>query len=161
MIIRNTLPTDLDSVMEIYSLAREFMRKSGNPTQWGGGYPSRELIESDIASGLSYVVEDDGEVVATFFFKIGTDPTYLKIYDGEWLDESSYGVIHRIAVKYHGRGIIAEVFSFCSTLSESIRIDTHADNIPMQTALKKHGFTRCGIIYLPSGDERIAYQRIS
>ena len=25
---------------------------------------------------------------------------------------------------------------------------------------KKHGFTYCGIIYLESGDERLAYQRI-
>ena len=161
MIIRNTLSSDLDAVMEIYSQAREFMRKSGNPTQWGEAYPSRELIESDIASGFAYVVENNGEVVAAFFFRIGTDPTYLRIYGGEWLDDSTYGVIHRIAVKYRGRGIITEVFDYCSTLCKSIRIDTHADNIPMQKALAKHGFIRCGIIYLVNGDERIAYQRIS
>jgi hypothetical protein len=31
----------------------------------------------------------------------------------------------------------------------------------MQRALLKRGFKYCGIIYLESGDERLAYQRIS
>ena len=30
----------------------------------------------------------------------------------------------------------------------------------MQYNLLKHGFTYCGIIYLQSGDERLAYQKI-
>ena len=159
MQIRNTLPEELGQVMEIYASAREFMRASGNPNQWGDGYPSRELIESAIADKLSYVVEENGEILGCFFFKLGVDPTYLKIYDGEWLDNQEYGVIHRIAVKYHGRGIIARVFDYCFGISKSIRIDTHRDNIPMQRALEKNGFSRRGIIHLLNGDERIAYQR--
>ena len=160
MNIRRSLPSDIDEMMAIYASAREFMRASGNPNQWAGGYPSRELIESDIASGDSYVAEENGEIIATFFFKLGVDPTYVNIYEGKWLDDSDYGVIHRIAVKYHGRSIISGIFDFCFGISKSIRIDTHRDNIPMQRSLSKNGFTRCGIIYLLSGDERIAYQRI-
>ena len=30
----------------------------------------------------------------------------------------------------------------------------------MQHLLSEHGFSYCGIIYLASGDERLAYQRI-
>ena len=160
MNIRKVQIRDVDAIMNIYASAREFMRASGNPNQWGDGYPSRELIEADINSELLYMVEDEGEIIACFFFKVGEDPTYARIYEGEWIDGGEYGVIHRIAVKYNGRGIIARVFEFCSGISRSIRIDTHRDNIPMQRALEKNGFTRCGIIYLLSGDERIAYQRI-
>ena len=160
MNIRKAQMRDIDEIMNIYASAREFMRASGNPNQWGDGYPSRELIKADIESGLSYIVEDEGEIIACFFFKVGEDPTYVRIYEGEWIEGGEYGVIHRIAVKYNGRGIIARVFEFCSEISRSIRIDTHRDNIPMQRALEKSGFTRCGIIYLPSSDERIAYQRI-
>ena len=29
----------------------------------------------------------------------------------------------------------------------------------MQHNIEKHGFTFCGIIYLASGDERLAYQK--
>jgi len=40
-----------------------------------------------------------------------------------------------------------------------LRIDTHRDNKIMQHNLTKHGFSYCGVIYLASGDERLAYQR--
>lgn len=42
----------------------------------------------------------------------------------------------------------------------NIRIDTHHDNRVMQHLLTKHGFTYCGLIYLKSGAERLAYQRV-
>ena len=40
--IRKAEKADLDKIMDIYDTARAFMRKSGNPTQWAGGYPPRE-----------------------------------------------------------------------------------------------------------------------
>ena len=52
----------------------------------------------------------------------------------------------------------------CRMLSDddlcSICADTHRDHRIMQHLLEKHGFTYCGVIYLASGDERLAYQRI-
>ena len=159
MLIRKTEPRDLESVMSIYSSARQFMRENGNGSQWGTLHPSQELIESDIECGDGYVVEADGEIVGTFFFKIGDDPTYEKIYDGAWRKGGEYGVIHRIAVKYHGRGIVGFVYDHCYKLIKNLRIDTHRDNIPMQRSLKKAGFEYCGIIHIANGDERVAFQK--
>ena len=34
-IIRNTNLSDLSEINEIYAYARQFMKESGNPTQWG------------------------------------------------------------------------------------------------------------------------------
>ena len=161
MIIRKTQLADIDSVMDIYASARKFMIEAGNPNQWNNSYPSRQIIEADIEADAAYVAEENGEIIACFFFNIGVDPTYLRIYNGEWLDNGEYGVIHRIAVKYHGRNIIGGIYEYCSNLSKSLRIDTHKDNKPMQRSLEKNGFVRCGIIHLANGDERIAYQRIS
>ena len=48
--------SDLDEIMYIYSLAREFMKKNNNPNQWGNAYPSIELIEDDINKGVCYVL---------------------------------------------------------------------------------------------------------
>ena len=48
---------------------------------------------------------------------------------------------------------------WCYDQCGSILIDTHRQNIPMQRTLKKNGFTRCGVIYLEDGSERIAYQK--
>ena len=161
MLIRNTTPTDIDEVMEIYSSARQFMRDMGNANQWGSTHPSRELIESDVKNNTGYVVEENGEIIGAFFFNIGEDPTYKKIYDGKWLSDGQYGVIHRIAVKYHGKGIVGFVHNHCYKLINNLRIDTHRDNIPMQHSLEKAGFKYCGVIYLESDAERIAYQKVT
>ena len=88
------------------------------------------------------------------------DATYHRIYEGEWLSDAPYSVIHRIAVKYHGRGIIDFCFEECFKRFPSIRIDTHEDNIPMQKCLSRCGFKYCGIIYLADGAKRLAYQKI-
>lgn len=159
MLIRNTEAHDLEAVMEIYASAREFMRDNGNGGQWGQTHPRRELIEADIENKNGYVVEENGEIVGAFFFKIGEDPTYKVIHDGKWINDGEYGVIHRIAVKHHGRGIVGFVYNHCFDIINNLRIDTHKDNIPMQRSLEKAGFRYCGIIHIDSGDERIAYQK--
>ena len=87
---------DLDTLCKMYESARQFMAFHGNPQQWGQTYPKRTLTESDIASGCSYVCEDQGRIIATFYYREGPDDTYLRIYDGEWLNAEPYGVVHRI-----------------------------------------------------------------
>ena len=82
MKIRLSKEEDLKAIMEIYALARKFMREQGNPTQWGEDYPSKRLIEADISSHQSFVVEEDGKIVGTFAFIIGEDPTYQVIEKG-------------------------------------------------------------------------------
>jgi RimJ/RimL family protein N-acetyltransferase len=151
---------DIDRILEIYSESREFMRSTGNLYQWAGGYPGREVIEEDIQDGNFYILEDEGDIAAIFAMLEGPDETYLIIKDGQWLNSEPYGVIHRIAVAKKGRGIVSECFKFAFERYGNIRIDTHKDNIPMQKALIKNGFSRCGIIFLKNGDERIAFQKI-
>lgn len=159
MFIRKTKKDDLEKVMKIYEDARDFMKENGNPNQWGNTYPEKELIMKDISEGKSYVCVDDGEIVGVFYFNIGTDPTYLKIYQGNWLNDRPYGVIHRIASARRNRGVAAFCLEWCFKRCPNIRIDTHRDNIIMQNFLKKHGFERCGIIKIEDGSERLAYQK--
>ena len=159
MHIRKTTPADVDAALAIYESARAYMREAGNPDQWKSGYPGNAEILSDIGEGRGYVCEDAGEVVAVFYFGKGPDPTYEKIYNGAWLNDEPYSVIHRIAVKHHGRGIVDFCFSECYKISQNLKIDTHKDNLPMQHVLRRAGFVECGTIYLASGDERIAFQK--
>ena len=161
MIIRPATAADVSAAAKIYDNARAFMKENGNPDQWSGEYPNGSDVEGGIENGTSYVCEDEGEIVATFFFKQDADdPTYRRIYEGEWLSDEPYAVIHRIAVKYHGRGIADFCFNECFKQFPNIRIDTHEDNIPMQRCLSKNGFEYCGIIYLANGSKRLAYQKI-
>ena len=160
MRIRVATKQDLNAVMEIYDNARAYMREQGNPTQWAGGYPSLELVSADIARGCCHVVEDEDGLAGVFYFAVEDDPTYRRIFEGKWLSDEPYAVIHRIAVAKHGCGVAKFCFDYAFARHPSIRIDTHRDNLPMQKALAKNGFVCCGIIYLANGDERIAYQKI-
>lgn len=138
------------------------MRQNGNLHQWTGGYPSREILEADIAADSSFVCLDDTQaIVGTFCFRYGiaSEPTYATIYGGAWLNDKPYGVIHRIASAGKVGGIFAACLAWCRGYVDNIRIDTHRDNRVMQELLIRHGFSRCGIIYLANGDERIAFQR--
>ena len=102
-----------------------------------------------------------GKIVGYFAYLQSPEPTYATIYEGKWLDdEKPYHVVHRIASYPEVRGIFSSIIDFCFSHDTNIRIDTHRDNIIMQHNLQKHGFSYCGIIYLLSGDERLAYQKI-
>lgn len=162
IIIRPTKLKDLPLVMGIYEYARRFMRANGNTTQWINGYPSEELIRQEIKAGHSFVCTDGHEeIFGTFCFILGEDPTYLRIYEGEWLNDESYGVIHRMATGGKQKGIAEACLDWCSARCSNLRVDTHRDNHVMQHILEKHGFHRCGIIFVKNGTERIAYQRIN
>ncbi len=159
MIIRKATEADAKAANEIYDSARKYMRESGNLFQWTEEYPGINDILGDIPSGTSYVVEDRGEIVGVFHFHIGDDPTYLVIEKGAWKNDEPYAVIHRVAVKYHGRGIADYIYNECYKLFPNLKIDTHRDNLPMQKSLLKNGFEYCGITHLQSGEERLAFQK--
>ena len=159
MIVRFAEKRDLEAIERVYAAARAYMAASGNPHQWGDdGYPHRDLLESDIARKQLYVIEENDEIYGVFAFMQGLDPTYGYIEDGQWLNEKPYGTIHRIASDGTVKGMFTKAFQFCLLQMDEIRIDTHHDNKTMQHVLDKHGFARCGIIYLGNGDPRIAYQ---
>ena len=84
---------------------------------------------------------------------IPTDiPEIMKVVDAAKIIMRQSGNMHQ-----WGEGYPSE--EFCFSHDTNIRIDTHHDNKIMQHNIQKHGFTYCGIIYLLSGDERMAYQK--
>ena len=160
--IREAKPTDITEIMQVMDAAKKIMRQSGNMHQWGDGYPSEAVIFSDMEKHGGFVIEDGSRIVGYFAFLPSPEPTYSKIYDGEWIDDNlPYHVIHRIASYPEAHGIFSTIMDFCFSHDANIRIDTHKDNRIMQHNIKKHGFTYCGIIYLASGDERLAYQKLN
>lgn len=181
---------DLPRILEIYEYARGFMRKSGNPAQWAGGYPKIEMLRDDIAHDNLYVFTEGGarskddaginacadtdaataisdckvssaeKIHGVFAFIIGDDATYKRIDDGAWISDTTYGTIHRIASSGEVRGVFAKSVEFCKTRCPHLRIDTHADNLPMQHLIEKCGFSKCGIIYTYDGSPRLAYELV-
>ena len=159
MEIRPARAEDLPSILALYDAGRAYMRANGNQSQWGDGYPSASLIQGDIAGGHCFLCVEEGIPVGVFCYFEGPDPTYRVIEDGAWLNDAPYGVLHRIAVAGHRRGVASAAFAFCLSRCKNLRVDTHEDNLPMQQALLKNGFVRCGIIHLLNGDPRVAFQK--
>lgn len=161
MDIRIAHKEDLAEVMAVLAAAKGIMRASGNDGQWVNGYPSEDVILGDISKGNGFVVLEDGRIVGYFAFIASPEPTYDRIYGGAWLNDSlTYHVVHRIGSYPEVHGVFKTVMDWCFERDPNIRIDTHRDNRIMQHCISSYGFTYCGIIYLESGDERLAYQLI-
>jgi len=160
MKIRKTCTTDIDVLLKIFDQAKHLMQTTGNANQWINGYPSREVIENDVAGGNSYVcIDDDEEIVGTFFFSMNIEPTYEMITDGQWLNDKPYGTLHRLAGSGKVKGIGTYCLEWCFSQHPNVRVDTHRDNRIMQSILKKNGYRECGIIHLASGAPRLAFQK--
>ena len=118
------------------------------------------MFRKDIELGGSHVMLDErGEVVGTFALLPSPEVTYNVIYDGQWLDDEPYYVIHRIASTSGSHGILDALLDYCESQVRNIRIDTHEANIIMRKGLEKHGYQYCGIIHLLDGNERLAFQK--
>ncbi len=158
--IRKSTLADLPTILNLRDQAREIMRSYGNTFQWPDGYPRDDMFRNDIEQGGSHVMMDDqGEIVGTFALLPSPEVTYNLIYDGQWLDDEPYYVIHRIASTPESHGILDALLDYCERQVSNIRIDTHEANIIMRKGLEKRGYQYCGVIYLLDGNERLAFQK--
>ena len=159
--IRKSTLADLPTILNLRDQAREIMRSYGNTYQWPDGYPRNDMFKKDIELGGSYVMADEtGAIVGTFALLPSPEVTYNVIYDGQWLNDKPYHVIHRIASTPDSHGILDAVLDFSEAVAPNIRIDTHEANVIMRKGLEKHGYQYCGIIHLLNGDERLAFQKV-
>lgn len=108
--IRKAVTKDLERILEIYACAREVMKNSGNPDQWGDFQPPRELVEYDISVSRAYVMEEE-KIHGVFVIIEGDDPLYNSI-DGRWLDDGDYISVHRIASDGEVHGIFDTTISY-------------------------------------------------
>ncbi len=169
MKIRLSKIEDIPEIAIIIDDAKAYL-KSQNIDQWQNGYPNAAQVENDIKNGESFVVvNDDNLIVATSMFSLRKEPTYKKVIDGEWIvsENEKYGVIHRMAIKKEFRKFGLATFMFhefhlqlLEKKVKSLKIDTHEDNLGMQSLLKKLGYKYCGIIYTSYNAKRLAFEKI-
>lgn len=163
MYIRKAALQDLETILDIYREARQFMVDTGNPRQWAArNWPPEWLIRRDISLEKCHVCQGEQDILAVFYYDFGADidPTYRRIEEGSWINQESYGVVHRVAARAGtgaGKFCIQWAFEQCGHL----RIDTHGDNTVMQKVLQNLGFSYRGIIHVAEdNDPRLAYEKI-
>lgn len=166
MEFRKAMESDINSIMKIIKQAQDYFKKQGID-QWQNNYPNIETIKNDIAKGYGYVLLKDGEVAGTVAVSFDGEKTYEYIYDGKWLSDFEYAVIHRMAIDNNLKGlglasiIMKKVEEMCINKGiKSIRIDTHEDNKSMQRLIEKNRFQYCGIIYLADNSKRLAFEKL-
>ncbi len=159
--IRHAKIEELSRILEIYDIARAFMRENGNLHQWNGPYPGIEDLSKDIEDGNLYVLEEDGHICGCFVLIAGIDPTYGRIESGAWISDAPYAAIHKVASDGTTKGFFAKCVAFARERYTHLRVDTHHDNLPMQRVILKSGFEYCGIIFLANGEPRKAYEWIA
>lgn len=89
---------------------------------------------------------------------------------GDGTGRSGYAVVHRVAVRADAvkKGAASLLLKEAQRIAaqkgcESVRVDTHPGNTPMQRLLEKNGFTQCGTIRVSHASgftaERFAYEK--
>lgn len=163
---RKATLNDISAMMEIVAEAQARLKSSG-VDQWQDGYPNRTVLCNDIEKGNCHVLEENGRLIAFMTAICSKEPTYAEIYDGEWLTDNPYCVIHRMAVAESEvrKGIARSAYRLAEELArkagmKSMRVDTHRDNKVMRHIIESEGYVYCGWIYLASGATRLAYEKI-
>ena len=145
MYLRKAHIEDMEDVMRVFSQARLAQRRAGF-RQWEDGYPSIDVLKSDIIAIAAY---DDEYNRHPELWDVGKD----------------YAVFHRIALSddYRGKKLSGILFDLAEshalrTGAAFVRIDTGLENKPMQHILSKRGYInlgRCDFIW----GERLAYEK--
>ena len=179
--MRRAVAGDLDELVRVTDEARRALGDLGID-QWQGGTPRLETLKSDIEQGNTWLAvdEQDGAVLGCMAFCLGGEPDYDNVIEGAWLTDSpncpgeagpTYACVHRVAVSSAARRkhVAVTMFSHAKDLAEelqlvSVRVDTHAGNIPMQRLLDKNGYKRCCTILITLAEEptkeRIGYELV-
>ena len=179
MILRPTKIEDISRVIDIINQAKTYF-KNNDIDQWQDGYPNEETIEKDIENNELFkegllkesremefenmnILVEDGVILGTCMVTIHGEPAYNRI-EGKWILNCPYICVHRIAVdnEYKGKGLASTILDQVVAMYpdyHSVRMDTHHDNLSMQSFLTKYGFKYCGEITLKSGALRRAYEK--
>jgi ribosomal protein S18 acetylase RimI-like enzyme len=163
--IRLATMHDVLKIMSMIDQARVILA-SHQSGQWQGEEPSLATLLNDIKQSQYWVLELQDTVVAGASLA-SMDVDYQTLKEGTWLNHEPYRVIHRMVVdaSIHRQGIGKMLLDNLENLTRqqniySIKIDTHARNIPMIGLLKKAGYVRCGIVILKGHLIREAFQKI-
>lgn len=166
MEFRKSEKSDIKDIINIIKEAQNYF-KENNIDQWQNGYPNEESIMKDIEGGESYVLLKNNKIIATAYLSFDGESDYNVIYDGKWISNGEYAVVHRVAVSGNikGQRVAGELFRYIEKVClenniNHIKIDTHKQNKSMQRFLTKNGFEYCGVIYLKDNAERIAFEKV-
>lgn len=161
---------DIAAIKALFCLVRDFMAEQGNP-QWQDGYPYDDVVQNFLSGGNFRILEIGGKVAAVYSV-FDSDGEYDDI-EGRWLTDGedvknkNYLAVHTLAVSplFRGQGLAKAAFREAEEearlkCKNSIRMDTHIKNLPMQRLLSSQGFTYCGTIKSRGEGAFICFEKV-
>ncbi|MDE5555589.1 MAG: GNAT family N-acetyltransferase [Muribaculaceae bacterium] len=155
--------TDSSAIKNICDDARRFQHSQGFE-QWPEGYPSPDVIASDIASNKGYLILVDGDIVGYCVIDLNGDCEYDLKRD-IWQTYKPYAAVHRLALSAEARGkrLGLPILNIIERLVANrgirvIKVDTGLENIRMQRLLASAGYS-CRGQHQFSWGPRLAYEK--
>jgi GNAT superfamily N-acetyltransferase len=115
--------------------------------QWSSTYPGAREFVADAVAGALHVDEIDGRIVGSISILPERDPAYDAVV---WAGRRSL-VVHRLMVdpSWRLRGVGTGLLAFAIATAkdagaDSLKVDTHPDNLRMRRLLESHGFIHRG-----------------
>ena len=150
--IRKAIPSDLDSVVDIYDAILRREEKGTVCTNWKRGlYPTRETAVKAGKAGTLYVDIRGGDVAAAANLNQIQPPEYAKIPWTIPARKNQVLVIHTLVVHpvIAGRGLGRSFVAFAEGLAagmgcKAVRLDTWEHNEPAKKFYEKLGYHLAG-----------------
>lgn len=162
MDLRKATIEDIPEVMRIFAQARRAQRIAGF-RQWEDGYPSADVLISDISSSIGFILDDNGKTAG--YVAIASFDREYNSHPELWDVDKTYAVFHRIALSddYRGKKLSGKLFDLAESQAlrmgvDFVRIDTGLENRPMQHILSKRGYVNLGSCDFIWG-KRLAYEK--
>lgn len=158
-LIRLAINEEIQAISELAKIVRTDMWNNGLE-QWTGNYPAYENFYKDYLEKGLYVLLKDDQIIGSVSIFVENEPAYLEV---SWEKERAL-VVHRIIVDplEQGKGFGKELIEYAISMAkkdgfESVKIDTHPDNLKMQKLLKSMNFSYRGYL---SSINRLAFEKV-
>lgn len=152
--IRKATEADLDKIEEIYNEVLTAEEAGYVTTGWiRGVYPTRNVAEKALTCGTLYVLEDEGEIVATA--KIDREQVAeYRFADWKYPAEDDHVlVLHTLIVSpsASNKGYGTQMVSFYEQTAKErgcrvLRMDTNEKNTAARVLYKKLGYREAGAL---------------
>jgi ribosomal protein S18 acetylase RimI-like enzyme len=147
--IRKATKNDIAALTSLYERAIDYEDSHSKYTSWQKGiYPTEDTARAGIEKDSLFVLEENGDVLASVVLDHRQPPEYRNI---PWGISSVYNkilVIHILCVdpEYSGGGLGTTLLNFIKQYAkeigcEAIRLNTTARNAPARHLYEKNGFS--------------------
>lgn len=145
---------DLNSVLTLISDVIVHLRSQGID-QWDTLYPTREVVQDDIARGRLFIYPDDGSPVGIVSLDDQQPSEYRSV---GWTIPGRPLVVHRLAVHpaNQGRGIACSLMRYAEETAaeegfDAMRLDAFEENPAAVALYDRLGYRRAGFVSFRKG----------